>query len=38
MRTVGVEEEFLLLWPDGTLAPAAPDVFASLGTAPDPVK
>jgi carboxylate-amine ligase len=26
VRTVGVEEEFLLLLPDGALAPAAPDV------------
>jgi carboxylate-amine ligase len=26
VRTVGVEEEFLLLVPDGSLAPAAPDV------------
>ena len=36
MRTVGVEEEFLLLWPDGTLAPAAPDVLRLIGDSARP--
>ncbi|TQM62886.1 carboxylate-amine ligase [Humibacillus xanthopallidus] len=36
MRTVGVEEEFLLLWPDGTLAPAAPDVLRLVGDSARP--
>lgn len=36
MRTVGVEEEFLLLWPDGTLAPVAPDVLRLMGDSAEP--
>jgi carboxylate-amine ligase len=33
-RTVGVEEEFFLLWPDGSAAPIAPKLLAMLpGTA-----
>ena len=40
MRTVGVEEEFLLLMPDGALAPAAPDVLRLIrhSAGPDLVK
>jgi len=40
MRTVGMEEEFLLLSPDGALAPVAPDVLRLIGhsAGPDQVK
>lgn len=30
VRTIGVEEEFFLLWPDGSAAPVAPAVLALL--------
>jgi glutamate---cysteine ligase / carboxylate-amine ligase len=40
VRTVGVEEEFLLLAPDGSLAPAAPDVLRLIrhSVGPEQVK